>query len=421
MARTTKPLTHTEIERAKPKAKEYSLADGGGLLLRIKPSGAKLWLFNYCKPFTNKRSNLSLGSYPSVTLAQAREKAGECRALLEQQRDPAIERLKAQDEQAERLARTFGKMAVAWFDSRRLQANFTERTAKDAWALFERHLLPLFGQYPIDQLTPLIAINGLKPLEQAGKLETVRKLISKLNDVMRFALHRGFIASNPLREIHKEFDKPITQGMKTITPDELADFLNAFCQAQQAGKFSPTAYYGVLLALLTGSRPSEIAKAKWADIDEQGKCWRYTVQKGNKNLPQGRIHTVTLSRQAIALFHAMKRHNALMRCANSPYVFASLTAKAGHISIETLRKAIIKSIGENKLTTHGIRHLFSTALNDRNFNADWIERALSHKDRNAIRETYNNAEYLDQRAEMLQQWADYLESLIPYSLIVNAC
>ena len=102
---------------------------------------------------------------------------------------------------------------------------------------------------------------------------------------------------------------------------------------------------------------------------------------------------------------------------NCAFVFASSTAKSGHITIEALRMAIIRSISEGRLTTHGIRHLFSTSLNDKNYNADWIEKALSHKDKNAIRGTYNKAYYINQRAEMLQAWADYVESLAPSPIV----
>lgn len=408
-------LTDTQIRQAKPKEKDYPLADGGGLRLMVKKNGTKTWLFNYYKPYTKTKNNITIGSYPTVTLAQARAKREEFKAMLAQNIDPVQKREQERQEQADNLTRTFEKMALQWFESRKLQANFSERTAKDTLALFNRHILPKFGRYPISEITPLIAINALKPLEANGKLETVKKIISKLNDVMRFALHRGFIAANSLSEIHKEFDKPAPKGMKTISPDELADFLTKLYHARDNGKFALNAFYAVMLALLTGSRPSEIAKAKWEDINLAEKTWSYRVQKGNKNLPEGRLHTVTLSTQAIALFEKMKAYNETVTpLANSPFVFVSLTAKSGHLTIETMRKVIIKSIGDGKLTTHGIRHLFSTTLNDKgDYHPDWIEKALSHKDKNVIRQTYNKAQYLEQRFVMLQQWGDYIESQAP--------
>lgn len=414
MARLVKPLTDTEIKNAKPTA--FPLFDGGGLFIDITAKGSKLWRFKYCKPFIKKRTTISLGAYPSISLTQARALRNEYNALLANDIDPQEHRKRLEEEKAANLHRTFAKMAEQWFEDRKTKANFSERTAKDTWALFERHLLKMFGDYPLEQITPLIAINALKPLEKAGKLETVRKLIGNINNVMRFALHRGLIEYNPLGEIGKAFDKPVVQGMKTIEPAGLGEFLKGLYKARDENRFNPLSFYAVLLVLLTGGRPSEIAKARWADIDLKGHIWAYRVQKGNKNLPEGRLHSVTLSRQAVAIFKKMRTiHNALNM--QSPFVFASEKAKNGHLTIEAIRQAVIKAMGKDRLTTHGIRHLISTALNDRDYKADWIEHALSHKDKNQIRATYNKAQYLEQRAKMLQEWADYVESLAPARLI----
>lgn len=411
-------LTDTKIRQAKSKDKDYPLADGGGLRLIVRANGSKVFVFNYNRPYTKKKNNITLGAYPEISLKQARERHAQARALLAQDIDPVQQREQDKREQVNKLDRTFGKMAVNWFEQRKQQADFSERTAKDTWALFERHILPNFAQYPITEITPLIAINALKPLEKDGKLETVRKVIGKLNDVMKFALHRGFISTNNLSDIHKEFDKPVTQGMKTISPEEIEEFLTALYQEKNNQRFQLNAFYAVMLVMFTGGRPSEIAKAKWSDINFDERVWVYSVQKGNRNLPQGRVHKVTLSSQVIKLFEKVREYNQLVQPnLNSDYVFASsLSRKKGHISIETIRNAIIKSLGENRLTTHGIRHLFSTALNEQEYNADWIERALSHKDKNTIRGFYNKAEYLEHRFKMLQAWADYLENKAPEKL-----
>ncbi|MBF0785931.1 DUF4102 domain-containing protein [Muribacter muris] len=406
-------LTDTQVRQAKPKDKDYPLADGGGLRLIVRKNEAKVFVFNYNKPYTKKKSNITIGNYPDISLSQARARHAEFRALLAQDIDPVQQREQDRQAQAEKISRTFERMALNWFEMRKQQANFSDRTAKDTLALFERHILPRFGAYPIESLSPLIAINALKPLEAEGKLETVRKIISKLNDVMRFALHRGYIPNNPLAEIHKEFDKPVSKGMNTIAPEELTDFLTALYQARDAGRFAISSFYAVMLALLTGSRPSEVARAKWVDLNLSERLWQYRVQKGNKNLPEGRLHTVTLSTQAVRLFEKMRVINTTLHL-NNGFVFPSHSAKNGHITIEAIRQAIIKSIGSGRLTTHGIRHLFSTSLNDTgNYSPDWIEQALSHKDKNAIRRTYNKAQYLEQRFDMLQQWADYVESQAP--------
>lgn len=204
-------LTDTKIRQAKSKDKDYPLADGGGLRLIVRANGSKVFVFNYNRPYTKKKNNITLGAYPEISLKQARERHAQARALLAQDIDPVQQREQDKREQANKLDRTFGKMAVNWFEQRKQQANFSERTAKDTWALFERHILPNFAQYPITEITPLIAINALKPLEKDGKLETVRKVIGKLNDVMKFALHRGFISTNNLSDnrAERKHERPI--------------------------------------------------------------------------------------------------------------------------------------------------------------------------------------------------------------------
>lgn len=418
MART---LKDTEIKNAKPKAKEYLLADGAGLYLIVTPAGGKLWRFIYVQPYTKKRLKMNIGRYPDLPLQQARKKRDEFNALLVLNIDPQQHRKQIEQAEAEKKDRTFKRLAVAWLEDRKHKANYSERTAKDTWAMFKRHILPPLGNYPISEITALIAINAFKPLEKAGKLETVKKIISNVNNVMRYALHRGIISNNPLTEIGKEFDKPISQGMKTIQPEELKEFLHGFYTARDNARFSMLSFYAVMLVLLTGGRPSEIAKAKWQDVDIERRLWCYRVQKGNKNLPEGRLHSVTLSSQAVAIFLKVAVIQAALNV-NSEFVFASLIAKSGHLTIEAMRTAIIKSIGEKRLTTHGIRHLFSTSLNERDYKADWIERALSHKqnsDKNQIRRTYDKSLYLEQRAQMLQQWADYVESQAPAPIVTE--
>lgn len=412
MARKTQQLTDTQIKKAKQGEKIISLSDGGGLYLQIELSGSKIWLFKYTKPYTKKRTNKTIGYYPNVTLAQARAKRDEYQALLAQGVDPKDYEQQQSQLKAEVINNTFEKVALNWFEDRKLKPDFSERTAQDTLKRFQRHILPTIGSYPIQDITPLIAINALKPLELAGKYTELSKVITKINEVMNYALHRGIISTNNLAKIGKEFTRPTPEGMNTIEPEELENFVKAFYQAKEDNRFSPFSFYAVLLVLLTGGRPSEIAGAKWGDIDFSQSLWAYQVQKGNKNLKGGRLHIVTLSTQALSVLHKVREISTALNL-SSEFVFPSINAKSGHITIEAMRNAIVKTLGKGKLTTHGIRHLISTSLNERDYNADWIEKALSHKGKDRIRDIYNKAKYLEQRARMLQDWGDYLESLAP--------
>ncbi|MDH2999868.1 hypothetical protein A1D23_07145 [Chelonobacter oris] len=267
MTKIVKPLRDTEIKNAKPKGKEYLLSDGGGLYLIITTTGGKIWRFIYSQPYTKKRLKMNIGFYPDLSLQQARQKRDEFNALLVLNIDPQQRRQQQRQAEIDRLDRTFNRLAKEWLEDRKQKSNYSDRTAKDTWAIFKRHILPLLGHYPISEITPLIAINAFKPLEKAGKLETVKKIIGNVNNVMRYALHRGMIINNPLSEIGKEFDKPVSQGMKTIPPEEIKEFLYGFYTARDNARFNPLQFYAVMLVVLTGGRPSEIAKAKWQDMD----------------------------------------------------------------------------------------------------------------------------------------------------------
>ena len=143
MARTTRPLSDTEIKKARPKDKEYNLADGGGLQLRVRPSGAKLWLFNYSRPYTKKRANLSLGSYPDVTLASARKEAADARELLAKDIDPQEHRAEAIMSEKAELENTFEFVAAKWMEVKRTQV--TQDYGDDIWRSLENHVFKELG------------------------------------------------------------------------------------------------------------------------------------------------------------------------------------------------------------------------------------------------------------------------------------
>jgi hypothetical protein len=218
MARIVKSLTNTQIDKAKPLEKQYHLADGGGLYLLVKPTGVKTWQFNYCKPTTKKRTYISLSNYPDLSLAQARGIRDQFKVLLAQNIDLQIHQQQEEEKQHAAENHTFAKIAAAWFEDRKKRANFSDKTAADTWSMIERHILPHFGALPITQITALMAINAFKPLQEKGTLETLKRAIQKMNEIMIYALHRGIIDANLTANIGKEFDNPTVTHMKAIKP-----------------------------------------------------------------------------------------------------------------------------------------------------------------------------------------------------------
>jgi len=253
MARTVKPLTDTQIKQAKPKEKEYSLSDGFGLQLIIKPSGTKNWIFKYYKPFTKKRTNLSFGKYPHITLADARKKREEANALLAKDIDPKEHRDNLYQQESQARLNTLEKVIENWFEVKKssVSADYAEKVM----SALNRHIIPALGKRPIDSIDAPLAIATLKPIAAKGSLETVKRLCQKLNEIMTFAVNTGIIHHNPLSGIKSAFSSPKTESMKTIPTEELPEFMEKLSRASI--KFTTRCL--IEWQLHTMTRPNEAA------------------------------------------------------------------------------------------------------------------------------------------------------------------
>ena len=396
MARVTTALTPTQIDKAKPQEKEYNLADGQGLFLRIKSNGVKTWLFNYYRPITKKRNNLALGDYPAVTLKQAREKRAEYKSLLAQQIDPATYRQQQEQAKQNELNNTYEAVAWAWLEYRKTKKNFSDNYQKDVISLINRCLLPHFGHLPISQVTAPMALKAFKQYQDEGHLEKLKRTIQKHNEIMTYALHRDLISFNPTANIAKEFDSPTVEHFKTLKPEDLSEFMFMLQNAQ----IHLQTRYLILWQLLTMTRPNEAATAKWADIDEKNRIWTIPAEQ----MKRGIEHRITLSRQALALLGQIKKLSG-----EKTYLFPSVKNPQSHVNTQTANAAIKRMGYAGKLVAHGLRSIASTYLNDQGFNSDLIEVALSHLNSDRVKTAYDRGEKLEQRFKLLQAWANFVE------------
>jgi len=231
MARVTKPLTNTEVNQAKPKDKEFNLVDGDGdgLALRVKPNGSKLWLFNYFKPYTKKRTSLSFGSYPAISLADARVKRNAAKELLAKNIDPQEHR-----DESNRLNdiahnNTLEHIAEKWLVVKK--STVSEEHSLDTWRSLELHIFPDLGKVPIHKITAIKTIEVIDPIAAKGSLETVKRLCQRLNEIMVYAVNTGIIPSNPLTGISKAFQLPVKQHLPTLKPEQLPVLMTALTHA----------------------------------------------------------------------------------------------------------------------------------------------------------------------------------------------
>jgi hypothetical protein len=232
MARVIIPLTDKDIINSKPKEgkedKEYNLFDGNGLRLRVKPNGSKHWIFNYFRPISRKRANLSLGKYPALTLKNARKMTREANELLAQGIDPQEERQKQQQEHKAVHQHTFLNVAKEWFYIKK--DDITPDYAVDIWRSLDLHIFPILANVPVRQITAPQVIELLKPIEAKGSLETVKRLSQRLNEIMNFATNCGLIQANPLTGIKAAFKKPKKENMAALKPAELPELMGAIAK-----------------------------------------------------------------------------------------------------------------------------------------------------------------------------------------------
>jgi integrase len=404
MAKKVNPLTNTQVKQAKPKDKIYKLSDGDGLQLRIMPNGSKQWLLDYFKPFTKKRTSLSLGAYPEVSILEARKKRVASRELLAKDIDPKEYKDDHHREQLLLASHTLKSVATDWFAIKK--TTIADVTAKSLWRKFENHVFPKLGHRPIDKILAPEAIEALKPLAAKGNLETTGKIIGHLNNIMTHALNTGILQHNPLSGIRSAFSAPKVTNMPTIKPDELGKLMKDISYAS----IKLVTRCLIEWQLHTMTRPSESAKAEWSEIDLENKLWVIPAERMKMRLE----HKVPLTEQAIEILERLKPITG-----HRKHLFPSHIDHKKHCNVETANKALIRMGYKNRLVAHGLRALASTTLNEEGLNPDVIEAALSHVDKNEVRRAYNRAEYLESRRELMCWWSEHIQQASMGSLSVT--
>jgi len=406
MPKTVKPLTDNQCKHAKPKDKQYTLSHGGGMGLRIMPSGKKEWILRYTKPYTKIRTAIQLGIYPSTSLKKAQKDRDDCLALLADNKDP-LEARNEKDLKAEQLKNnTFRHVAQLWMDDKRRKAKANPETAKDIWNSLENHIFPKLGKRPIDELRPLLVENVIKPLEAKGSLGLVKRLCQRINEIMAFALNNEFITDNPLTHLKDKFKAPSTIHNPSLTNEDLPLLMTAIATASMA---IPTRLL-IEWQLHTMVRPNEAAGSKWAEIDLDKNIW--TIPKGrmkkvgtDKQWEERKDHVIPLSVQAIAILKQMKPFSGHLE-----YVFPNQRDRQQKAGPDSANNALKRAGLQGKQTAHGMRTMASSTLNEAQFNPDVIEAALYHLDPNEQRRTYNRTDYFNHRRGMMNWWSDRIEN-----------
>ena len=392
-ARATR-LSDLKIKAAKPKDKDYTMTDGDGLQLRVRTNGSRLWNFNYIHPVTKKRINMGLGTFPELSLAHARKRTVEARELVAQGLDPKEQR--DADRQAKKAAteHTFQNVATAWFELKK--DSVTTAYAEDIWRSLTLHVFPDLQATPISEISAPQVIKLLRPLETKGSLETVKRLTQRLNEIMTYGVNYGLIHANPLSGIRSVFKKPKKKNMAALPPDELNELMVAIANAS----IKRTTRCLIEWQLHTMTRPAEAATARWADIDFKKKIWTIPAERMKKR----RTHIIPITEQALALLEAIKPYSG-----HREYVFPADRNPRTHCNSQTANMALKRMGFEGRLVSHGMRSMASTILNEHAWDAELIEVALAHVDKDEVRSAYNRADYIERRRPMMAWWSEHIQ------------
>lgn len=396
MARPATRLTDAKIKNVQSTGKEQTLSDGGGLQLRVRVNGTKSWQFRFKDPISDKLQKLGLGTYPSLSLANARKKAQEFSELVAQGINPKSHVQIKKDEGKKALANTFEHIALMWFE--RKEQRVSPEHAKREWRTLEKYFLPIIGKTPISDISAPNTIDHLRPLESEGKLSTIKRLCQTVNQIMDFAVNSGYIQANPLAKINKVFAKNKVEHMPTLEPEKLGDFVNKLLSAEHVQNKTK---YLIFWQLHTMTRPKEAARTRWRDIDIENKVW--TIPK--EEMKKRRAHTVPLTDAAIDILDRMRPLSG-----RAEFVFPGERDPKSHMSTYTANAVIKRSLGfKGELVAHGLRAIASTALHEQGFDSLLIEACLAHADTNEVRASYNRSDYLEQRRPIMSWWSEFID------------
>jgi integrase len=389
-------LTDAKIKAAKPRERQYKLSDGKGLFLLVKPSGGKLWQMKY--RFDGREKLLSFGRYPEISLAIAREKANAAKTELALGNDPAVIKKKEKLARQIALGNTFEAVAKEWIEKRRREGLATITLSKLEWVVSQK-LSPVIGEFPISEIKAAQLLLALKKIEDDGLYETANRAKRIAGQIFRYAIATGRAERDPSQDLKGALIAPQVTHRASITdPKELAHLLVAM--KNYSG--TPVVKAALMLSALLFQRPGEIRTMKWADVDFDNAEWRYFVNKTKID------HIVPLAKQSKHILEQLKPLTG-----RGAYVLPSARGGGRPLSENGVRIAL-RTIGYDNgtVTAHGFRATARTILDEvLGYRVDWIEHQLAHKVKDPNGRAYNRTTHLDGRKKMMQDWADYLDSL----------
>ncbi|HBM1961423.1 TPA: tyrosine-type recombinase/integrase [Escherichia coli] len=400
-------LTSAKIRTLKPSDKPFKVSDSHGLYLRVKPGGSRHWYLKY--RISGKESRIALGTYPAISLSDARQQREGIRKMLALNINPVQQRAAVRGSRTPE--KVFKNVALAWHKSNR---KWSQNTADRLLASLNNHIFPVIGNLPVSELKPRHFIDLLKGIEEKGLLEVASRTRQHLSNIMRHAVHQELIDTNPAANLGGVTTPPVRRHYPALPLERLPELLERVGAYHQGRELTR---HAVLLMLHVFIRSSELRFARWSEIDFTNRVWtipatrepiigvRYSGRGAKMRMP----HIVPLSEQSIAILKQIKDITG-----NNELIFPGDHNPYKPMCENTVNKALRVMGYDTKkdICGHGFRAMACSALMESGLWAkDAVERQMSHQERNTVRMAYiHKAEHLEARKAMMQWWSDYLEA-----------
>ncbi|MDR0620455.1 MAG: integrase arm-type DNA-binding domain-containing protein [Deltaproteobacteria bacterium] len=397
------PLTDKEIKSLKVKddkvqkgQKAQRFSDSNGLYLYVTLSGQKSWRFNF--RFAGKQHTVTFGTYPLVSLKEARDKLVDAKRAIKAGINPAAQKQALKEAKQAATLNTFDVVAREWFERKKIGK--VDSYSCRIWGRVDKELLPFLKTRDIAEITAPELLETLRKVEDRGAVDTAHRCLQYCGQIFRYAISTGRMTHDISADLKGALKPAIHSHMASLTePDDIGGLLRAIDSytgnliVKAALKMAPYVFV----------RPGELRHAEWSEINFEKAEWRIPAEK----MKMRQIYIVPLATQVIDILEGLHPYTGHGR-----FLFPSMRTNVRPISDVTLLAAI-RTLGFSKdqMTIHGFRSIASTMLNELGFNRDWIERQLAHGEHNSVRAAHNYAEYLPERRKMMQSWADYLDSL----------
>ncbi len=388
-------LTDTAIKKVKPAEKPVKLSDGKGLYLLVNPVGSKLWRWKY--RFLGKEKVMSLGAYPDVSLAQARDGMAAARKLLASGTDPMVQRASDKLIKLASAENSFQSVAQRWWDH--WQGAKSPRHTNDVLRRLKADVFPAIGARPVSEIQAHDLVVMVQTISKRGALDIAKRALQTSGQVFRYAVAHGLCQRNPAGDI-KPSDILVSrkaQNYARISAKELPELLRHI----EGYPGAAVTRLAMKLMALTFVRTSELIGARWEEFDLEAQRWDIPASRMKMKTP----HIVPLATQTVNVLKTLK-----LVSGHSSLLFPGERDHEKSMSNNTILGALERMGYKGRMTGHGFRGVASTLLHEMGFDHAHIELQLAHQERNEVSAAYNHATYLKQRAAMMQHWADYLDS-----------